>query len=323
MDDSLTLMRALGYDMCSLEFAVRDGIPYAIDFMNPAPDMDINSLTPHYFEWVVKDMADLAIRLAKEPRRSRDPRTASTSSAGARAAHDAWRPAVSMLRIGIERYHALLTDELAGETQRQLDDQLAARGLFFGDRALCTVLRPRFLSPAQYRFLQTARRRRAARLPQGAPRPRSPTTRVLEQFGLDGLGATSSCTSTPASATRARCRGSTPSSSPTRAGCASPSTTPRRRRAARTTTCSPRCSSACRSCAQFLRVLGRAPAPRAAQRAPRAARCLRAVVRAARPAARSRSWTGPTSRRRASSRSSATTSPARAYACDDHRSRAR
>lgn len=65
VDDSRTLMRALGYDMCSLEFAVRDGIPYAIDFMNPAPDMDINSLTPHYFEWTVQKMADMAIRLAK------------------------------------------------------------------------------------------------------------------------------------------------------------------------------------------------------------------------------------------------------------------
>ena len=71
--DSLTLMRALGYDMCSLEFAVRDGIPYAIDFMNPAPDMDINSLTPHYFEWVLKGMADLVIRLAKEHTPRRDP----------------------------------------------------------------------------------------------------------------------------------------------------------------------------------------------------------------------------------------------------------
>jgi hypothetical protein len=70
--DSLTLMRALGYDMCSLEFAVREGIPYAIDFMNPAPDMDINSLTPHYFEWVLKGMADLVIRLAKENRQARD-----------------------------------------------------------------------------------------------------------------------------------------------------------------------------------------------------------------------------------------------------------
>jgi hypothetical protein len=72
VNDSLTLMRALGYDMCSLEWAVRDGVPYAIDFMNPAPDMDINSLTPHYFEWVVKHMADMCIRLAKAPRQARD-----------------------------------------------------------------------------------------------------------------------------------------------------------------------------------------------------------------------------------------------------------
>ncbi len=70
--DSLTLMNALGYDMCSLEFAVRDGIPYAIDFMNPAPDMDVNSLTPHYFEWTVQKMADMAIRLAKAPRQPVD-----------------------------------------------------------------------------------------------------------------------------------------------------------------------------------------------------------------------------------------------------------
>ncbi|HEX3867297.1 MAG TPA: circularly permuted type 2 ATP-grasp protein [Gemmatimonadaceae bacterium] len=59
-----------------------------------------------------------------------------------------------MLRDGIDEYHALLTDELGGDSQLQLDDQLRARGLFFGERALCSVLRPRFLSPAQYRFLQ-------------------------------------------------------------------------------------------------------------------------------------------------------------------------
>jgi hypothetical protein len=68
VDDSRKLVRALGYDMNSMEWAVRDGVPYAIDFMNPAPDMDIYSLTPHYFDWVVDKMADMAIRLAKEPR---------------------------------------------------------------------------------------------------------------------------------------------------------------------------------------------------------------------------------------------------------------
>jgi hypothetical protein len=68
VEDSLKLVRALGYDMNSIEWAVRGGVPYAIDFLNPAPDMDINSLTPHYFEWAVTHMADMAIRLAREPR---------------------------------------------------------------------------------------------------------------------------------------------------------------------------------------------------------------------------------------------------------------
>jgi hypothetical protein len=81
MDDALgrtvvewsqTLNRALGYDMNTVEFAVRDGVPYAIDFMNPAPDMDVHSLTPHYFDWVVEHMADMAIRLARDPRRQAD-----------------------------------------------------------------------------------------------------------------------------------------------------------------------------------------------------------------------------------------------------------
>jgi hypothetical protein len=67
IEDSQTLVRALGYDMNSVEWAVKDGIPYAIDFMNPAPDMDIYSLTPENFEWVVTHMAEMAIRLAKEP----------------------------------------------------------------------------------------------------------------------------------------------------------------------------------------------------------------------------------------------------------------
>ncbi|MFN3334527.1 MAG: hypothetical protein ACK47M_18645, partial [Caldilinea sp.] len=61
-----------GYDMNSIEFAIRDGVPYAIDFMNPAPDMDINSITPHYFEWAVKAMADFAIEMAYNPRPQRN-----------------------------------------------------------------------------------------------------------------------------------------------------------------------------------------------------------------------------------------------------------
>ncbi len=67
--DSLKLVRALGYDMNTVEWAIRDGIPYAIDFMNPAPDMDINSTGLDYHRWCVEHMADLCIRLAKDPKR--------------------------------------------------------------------------------------------------------------------------------------------------------------------------------------------------------------------------------------------------------------
>ncbi len=65
---SRRLVRALGYDMNSIEWAIRDGVPYAIDFMNPAPDFDINSLGPRWFRWAVRRMADVAIALALEER---------------------------------------------------------------------------------------------------------------------------------------------------------------------------------------------------------------------------------------------------------------
>ena len=62
-------------------------------------------------------------------------------------------PAVA-LRDAIATYHDLLTDDLAAESQAQLDDQLRRRGLYFGTRPLCTVLRPRFFSPQQYDVLR-------------------------------------------------------------------------------------------------------------------------------------------------------------------------
>ncbi len=63
-----TLNQALGYDMNTVEFAIRDGVPYAIDFMNSAPDFDITSLGEEYFAWVVYAMADLCIKRAAESR---------------------------------------------------------------------------------------------------------------------------------------------------------------------------------------------------------------------------------------------------------------
>jgi glutathione synthase/RimK-type ligase-like ATP-grasp enzyme len=60
----LKINRALGYDFNTVEFAVRDGIPYAIDFCNPAPDADVHSVGEQNFEWVVETAAQFAIEKA-------------------------------------------------------------------------------------------------------------------------------------------------------------------------------------------------------------------------------------------------------------------
>ena len=60
------------------------------------------------------------------------------------------------LTQAIDHYHSLLSDEAAAESQSQLDEQQLRRGLNFGARKICTVLRPRFLTADQYRFLQDA-----------------------------------------------------------------------------------------------------------------------------------------------------------------------
>ena len=63
--DALTLCRALGYDLNTVEFAVENGVPYAIDFMNPAPDADLHSVGPENFNWIVDAVAHLAVKRAK------------------------------------------------------------------------------------------------------------------------------------------------------------------------------------------------------------------------------------------------------------------
>jgi len=63
--DALTLCRALGYDLNTVEFAVEDGVPYAIDFMNPAPDADLHSVGAANFEWIVEQVAEMAIAKAR------------------------------------------------------------------------------------------------------------------------------------------------------------------------------------------------------------------------------------------------------------------
>ena len=72
VSDALKLCRALGYDLNTVEFAVEDGVPYAIDFMNPAPDAGLESVGPDNFRWIVDAVAEMAVARAREPKRLPD-----------------------------------------------------------------------------------------------------------------------------------------------------------------------------------------------------------------------------------------------------------
>jgi glutathione synthase/RimK-type ligase-like ATP-grasp enzyme len=68
----LKLCKYLGYDFNTVEFAVRDGVPYAIDFCNPAPDADLASVGEANFDWVVEAAANFAIQKAQSHKEGRD-----------------------------------------------------------------------------------------------------------------------------------------------------------------------------------------------------------------------------------------------------------
>jgi len=67
VNDTLKICRALGYDLNTVEFAVEDGIPYAIDFLNPAPDAARESVGEDNFRWIVDAVAEMAIEKALAP----------------------------------------------------------------------------------------------------------------------------------------------------------------------------------------------------------------------------------------------------------------
>jgi hypothetical protein len=66
-NDVRTLCRALGYDINTVEFAIKDGIPYAIDFMNPAPDAELASVGEFYHNWVTDAVVRLVFKRLAEP----------------------------------------------------------------------------------------------------------------------------------------------------------------------------------------------------------------------------------------------------------------
>jgi glutathione synthase/RimK-type ligase-like ATP-grasp enzyme len=67
-DIVLRINHYLGYDFNTVELAVRDGVPYAIDFGNPAPDAERTSVGEDNFEWVVETAANFAIEQAMNHR---------------------------------------------------------------------------------------------------------------------------------------------------------------------------------------------------------------------------------------------------------------
>jgi hypothetical protein len=68
VQDARTLITALGYDMDTVEFAVKDGVLYAIDFLNPAPDFDNFSIKEAGFQWVLEKMTSLVIQYCRGER---------------------------------------------------------------------------------------------------------------------------------------------------------------------------------------------------------------------------------------------------------------
>jgi hypothetical protein len=71
-DIVLTINNYLGYDFNTVELAVRDGVPYAIDFCNPAPDAERTSVGEENFEWVVENAANYAIERAQAQKDGQD-----------------------------------------------------------------------------------------------------------------------------------------------------------------------------------------------------------------------------------------------------------
>src|SRR6266545_4861122 len=65
--DVRMLCSALGYDLNTVEFAIKDGIPYAIDFMNPAPDAELQSIGEFYHRWITEAVTRLVFKRLSEP----------------------------------------------------------------------------------------------------------------------------------------------------------------------------------------------------------------------------------------------------------------
>jgi hypothetical protein len=117
--DVLTLNRALGYDINTVEFAIKDDVPYAIDFMNPAPDAELASVGQFYHEWLVNAVTDLVFRRLAEPRPERQYRWDAllNPASGAAAGTQALAAAASAAQSA--------TDSVIPQSVRELPSDIA------------------------------------------------------------------------------------------------------------------------------------------------------------------------------------------------------
>ena len=191
--------QALGYEMNTIEFAVQDGVPYAIDFLNPAPDFERDRITPFYFDIVVEKMAalviDRALHAAAQRIRGRGGRRWSASArreafVGA-AGVDAGAPGgvaaidrVLTPRRRVARAAPARRRAGAGVLGRAARRAMRGGELTFGDRVLCPFLRPFFLDAARRGARALAWPRRSPTRRARRRRPRCERPALLDAVGL-------------------------------------------------------------------------------------------------------------------------------------------
>src|SRR5262249_50092934 len=187
--DAQTINQALGYEMNTIEFAVKGDVPYAIDFLNPAPDFERDRITDYYFEMAVDKMSRLVIDRAVNGAPSNPwPRWEEMLGVGTAGGFTGAPPAagesggaqttwahVKAVRAGTdgkmssgtspiasgkkpaEQWHALLKPQVEGSRKftEQFYERLRKEKLTFGNRVHCPFLRPFFLSPEDEQRVRT------------------------------------------------------------------------------------------------------------------------------------------------------------------------
>ncbi len=190
--DAQTINLALGYEMNTIEFAIENDVPYAIDYLNPAPDFERDRITPFYF--IARRREDGE---AGDRSRAQRPSVAVLAAMGGDARHRAVRPASPAprhrlsLALPTMRSDPELARPAAARSRadagvlQAFAASMRERKLTFGDRVHCPFLRPFFLTDADEPRIRHRRPRRSPP-PASASRRRRWSRREL----FDALGIT-------------------------------------------------------------------------------------------------------------------------------------